>query len=197
MLSLYHFVVASCRNATSFYPPRPVRAYLHYLLASLGLAAICMLSAVVAGLPLFGVLVSGIAEGEANAGLAFLLILLSVLLMVLGGLIPLLRLGFVLVALAIGDKYDYGRVWRMTKGYTLKMLCAIFLGMLPALATGFVWWLVDKASVDSLAFQLMDALLTFTCIIFLSVFWAVLYQELTLREREPEKTGTKFDFDEE
>lgn len=194
-LSLYHFTVASCRNATSFFPPRPVRTYLQYLLASLGLAVICMLFAVLAGIPFFGVLASGMLDKGTPGALSVLLLAASLLLMIAGGLIPLLRLGYVLVALAIGDKYDYGRAWRMTKGYTLKMLGALFLGLLPPFAAGVVWWLVDESSVNSVSFRLLDVVLTFTCIMFLSVFWAVLYQELTLREGEPEESEPGFGFD--
>ena len=84
----------------------------------------------------------------------------------------------------------------MTRGYTLKMLGALFLGLLPPFAAGVVWWLVDGPSVDSVSFRLLDVVLTFTCIMFLSVFWAVLYQELTLRETKPEEAGPGFEFDE-
>ena len=188
-LSLYHFVVASCRNETSFFPQRPVRTYLQYLLASLGLAVICMLFAALAGIPFFGVLASGMADKGTPAGLGVLLLLAAGLLMGLGGLIPLLRLGFVLIALAIGDRYDYGRAWSMTRGYTLKMLGALSLGMLPPFALGIVWALADESSTNSVPFQFLDVVLTCSCIMFMSVFWAVLYQEISLREPKPEEGG--------
>ncbi len=193
--SLYHFVVASCRNATSFLPPRPVQGYFQYLLASLGLAVVCMLAAALAGLPFFGVMLSGIADGGKFVGLGVILLLATGLLMGMGGLIPLLRFGFVLVALAIGDKYDYGRAWRMTTGYTLKMLAALFLGLLPPFAMGVIWGLVDQPSTNSPIFQLLDVLLTLTSILFLSLFWAVLYQEFSLCEEGPGEDGQGFDSD--
>ena len=186
-LSLSHFTVSSCRNETSFLPDRPVRAFVRYSLVSLAVLLVGLVCLLLAGLPLVGVLAIDALDAEEYLVLKSLLVLAGGVLAGLGGLIPLLRLGFATVAIAVNEDGGLKRAWRTTRGYTLKLLAAFFLFLSPPFFMGIAWGLLGSGSTDSLAFRFADTLGTMSTMFFLSIYLCVLYQDLFLTPRESMK----------
>ena len=177
-LSLAHFTVSSCRNATSLLPDRPVRAFVRYSLVSLAVMLVGVVGAILAGLPLVGVLAVDALDAEEYLVLKSLLVLAGGVLAGLGGLIPLLRLSFATIAIAVNEDGGLKRAWRTTRGYTLKLLAAFFLFLSPPFFLGVAWGLFGSGSTDSLAFRFVDVLGTMSTVFLLSIYLCVLYQDL-------------------
>lgn len=189
-ISLQHFSIASCRNATTFFPQRGVAAFFKYLLVSIVLVAIGLISIIIAGLPFAGVLLSGVADSPDTALLGGLLLGVTGLGMCLGGMIPPLRLAPVLPAIAMGDDWDYGKAWRMTKGYTVKLVLLFFLFMAPPLLFGMFWGLVwGDPQNDPALFNAVNSAFSVVITIVFTVCFGVLYQKLL---EASERSGSDF-----
>lgn len=169
-LSLSHFTVSSCRNATSFLPARPLRAYARYSLASLAVVLIGVVGAILAGLPLVGVLASDALDEPQFFVLKIFLVLVTGALAGLGGLIPLLRLSFATIAIAVNEDSGFKRAWRTTRGYTLKLLAAFFLFLSPPFVVGIAWGMPGSGSTDPLAFRFVAVLAAMSTVFFLSIY---------------------------
>lgn len=83
------------------------------------------------------------------------------------GLFVLARLSLVLPALALGERFSLSKVWRVTRGSTLRFALATSLCMLPALLLRMLvpflslflsepWWL--NQLLDSLGYTVFDSL---------------------------------------
>ena len=181
-ISLLHFTIASCRNATSFFGSRPISIYFRYLLASFAVAAIGMIAMIFAGLPAFGVFASGMLENPEMNTPGMILLIVTGLIAFCGGSIPPIRFGAVLPAIAMGDKYSYSRAWQMTKGHSGKLVITMFFILLPSLVLGLVWGFIEGDPAESpMLFNLFNyAVSTLTSVVMM-VFFGVLYQDLNER----------------
>lgn len=138
MLSLHHFVIASCRNKTSLFPASRIKGYFRYLFASISVSALACITGAIGALPMLGWTFFVIDRGvEPGLGLMALYFALA-LLMFICALFPLVRFGFIVLAAAIGDSYTYSGSWRMTKGHTGRLLLWTCFLMLPSLVGGWI-----------------------------------------------------------
>lgn len=144
-LSLHHFSIGSCRNMTSFFPADRVSGYFGYLLATCALGAIVVVASIIGALPLIVWSASVVGEGEIWSGRIVQYGML-VALMAAVGLVPVVRLGFILSAAAIGDKCTYSGTWRMTKGHTIRLI--LWLGVLFS-PSFFAGWLATSTQIAS------------------------------------------------
>ncbi|MDD3313071.1 hypothetical protein [Pseudodesulfovibrio sp.] len=180
-ISLYRFVLSHLRGGRSFYPGRPVGTTGRFLLSSLAILVLCLLFGLLASLPLVAVGASGLPDDSRHLLMGGALQALTGLFLVVVGLLPMLRFGFILPAIVMGDPDGYGRSWRLSRGYTLKMLTSLVLFLLPVLCFGVVWAML--AGEDSTSFRVANSLLAATVSLGMSVFFCLLYEAMTRRER--------------
>lgn len=186
-LSLSHFTVLSCRNKTSFFPARPVLACVKYALATLGVLLTGAPAAVLSLLIIFWVLASGILNSGQYALLGLFLFLTAAILGQVGLLVPVLRFGFVTIAISVNEDSGFKRAWRMTRGYTLKLLAAFLLCLLPQAIIEVIIVLFGWSSTHSPLSQLVETLTATTSVFFLAVFQSVLYLDFFPAPGEPVK----------
>ncbi|MDD3313072.1 hypothetical protein [Pseudodesulfovibrio sp.] len=185
-LSLYRFTVALERNERTFFPSPPVREYLRFLLVSLAVVAISMLLALVGALPLL-VLLLYIGAVDSPGNVVFALVPCAGLFAVACGAVPFMRLSFATVAVAIGDDGGFGRIWRLTRGYGLKLLALFFLAVSPPFLLGVVWGAMGhKSAMESIPFATFNVVLTVSVFFGVSLFLLVFYQRLEERGRASE-----------
>lgn len=185
-ISIQHFSILSVRNETSYFRPRPVRVFFQYILTSMAWAAICFIGMIIAALPFAAVYFSDVANNPETAIVGIALLVITALLMFLGGMIPAVRLGAVFPAIAAGDKYNFTRAWAMTKGHTLKILGTNVLFSLPLFTIGAVVPLViPDFAVGKGHYSVWGSLINSTAMALMMVYWyaflCLLYEDLAIR----------------
>jgi len=181
MVSLFRYVLSHLRGGRSFYPGRPVGTTGRFLLSSLTILILCLLFGFLARLPWMAVGASGLLDDPRHLLMGGALQAFSGLFLVVVALLPLLRFGFILPSIVMGDPDGYGRSWRLSRGYTVKMLVSLVLFLLPVFCFEVVGEMA--AAEDSALFRVMYILLTATVLLSMYVFFCLLYEAMTRRER--------------
>lgn len=194
-LSMQHFTIASCRNTTSFFSQRVVATFFKYLLAGFAMGAIALISMVISGIPFAVVLLTGVFDTSAPSIPGIILLLLSWLVMIVGTFIPVLRLWPIFPAIAMADDWSYTEAWRMTKGYTWKLLLMMFAFMVPHILLGIIM----EVAWGDLQGQvvLFNAVYTGVSAVFavlFTVYYGVLYQDLLTGYRGATASAVEPDF---
>ncbi|WP_419786795.1 hypothetical protein [Pseudodesulfovibrio sp.] len=182
-ISVTYFIVSACRGKRGFIPPRPVRVYRNVVLTMIALCFLCLLAGLLGGLPRFLVNISSLPSDPQQWLLRDTLEAIAYLLAIGIGILPLLRFGFILPAIVMGDAGDYRRSWRLTRGCTGRLYLTVLLFCIPAFLMGVVWMIVSPETSDSLSFNLADTVTTSTVVFAMSCFLCVLYAALARRER--------------
>lgn len=175
-LSMQHFTIASCRNATSFFPERKVATVARYTMTTIVLVFITMAAMTISGMPLFAVLASGMMD---NGGILGLALIVACGILAGFGIVPGIRLSMILPAIAIGDEYGYKRTWRMTKGYTLKLLCLTVAMLIPSVVLGLIWGIIwGSPDNDPVLFNGVNSAFSVVTSIIFGSYYGILYQDL-------------------
>lgn len=181
-LSLLHFTMGSCRNETSFFPENRVGAWFRFLLTSIAVSAISGVFGLLGSVPLFVVSVSGMSGNPETAILAIILAIVFFLLSLLCFLVPFMRFSFVLPAVAIGDEYTFSKAWRMTKGYTVKLLVTALLCLGAIAAVVFVGWVITDLDAEIiLTSSLFGAVFNAVFMVWGTVYCCLLYEQFRIR----------------
>lgn len=179
-LSLQHFSIESCRNNTSFFPPKPLLSFLRYMLLSIALVFFSGICLIVASIPMFGIWGWGGVDNPETAIYVTVLMYFFGLIAAVVATIPFMRFGPVLPATTVGDECSFSRAWRMTKGHTLKLLVAASLLYIPSLVVGFVGGLFMADGIGW-TFALILYLIDSIAMVVGLAFFSILYEELRLR----------------
>ena len=180
-ISLYRYVLSSLRGGRSYFPDRPVGTFARFLFSLLAIGVLCLLFGILAGLPLFAVGVSGIPDDPRHLLMGSALQVITGLFLVVVGLLPMLRFGFVLPAIVMRDPDSYSRSWRLSRGYTVKLLSALVIFIIPFVVWGIIWGATE--TLDSVPFRVANCIFASTVSLGMSVFFCVLYEALHRRER--------------
>lgn len=189
-VSFVHFIVASCRNRTSFFPENGKSAVFKYFLASIALSFITVICWVISSLPAGGILLSGMLDNPETQMLGFALMIPASFLSFFGALIPMMRFSFVLPAIAVGDDYTYSRAWQMTKGHVVRLFTTGVIVGLPVFLTGMgIGYVFDQGEGLPLAADLFIIILDAAWWAWMYVFFGVLYEDLNNRYEAMTKTA--------
>lgn len=183
-ISMIHFTVISLRNKTSFYPAKPIVSTLKYLLTLFGLIIGGVVAILVAFIPMLLLPYLGMNLEEGSGQIVLMVWTAIVALVVAANLI---RLCFRLTAFTVNDILTLKETWRMTKGYTIKILILFIVVLLPS---GLVALLSPQQAPDpttqlmaqpSLALFILTTIVSVLSAIMLNVSFGVLYEEFRLR----------------
>lgn len=187
-MSQQHFSIASCRRQTSFFPAKPLRSFVKYILASLVLALIAVLAVAVVVIPVMGAIQLGLSSGNAalQGGVSRFGSLILLLLVAGSILVPLVRFGAVLPAISIGDSGSFARSWRLTKGHSLRLVASLFCFVfLPFIALFVMLGLAmaegGAKEAGAVAINLLLLLLVVFSAWLMPVFYGIVYDDLKNR----------------
>lgn len=185
--SLIHFSIASCRNTTSFLPERPVLTVFYYVLAMIALSVITFIFMVVCGLPLIGVVMSGLLDKPDTVVLGGGLAFLTGLFALAGGMVPAVRFGVIIPAVCVRDKWNFSLAWQMTKGHTWRLIGAVVLPLLPFFALVMGWGVAyalmnpETPFVPNIPYVAVSIFASAAIGLFMNSFCGVLYEDFRIR----------------
>jgi len=187
-ISLQHFTVSSCRNQTSFFPQRPVMVFFRYLLATIAIGALAMIAAVVFGLPLMGVVFSGILDNPDTLMFGVVLAVFAGLLMGVGSMIPIVRFAVIYPAITVNDNWNYSKAWHMTKGHTGRMVAMAWIISLLSIVVDLIWGVMvglnnpDVVLEPSATYLIVSSIYRTALGVFINAFLGVVYEDFKNRD---------------
>jgi hypothetical protein len=187
-ISLQHFTVLSCRNQTSFFPQQPVMIFYRYLLATIAIGALALIAAVVFGLPLMGVVFSGILDNPDYGVLGSVLAVFAILIVGIGGMVPIVRFAVIYPAITVNDNWNYSKAWRMTKGHTGRMVAMAWVFSILSVVVDLIWGVMvglnnpDVLLEPSVAYLIVSSIYRAALGVCLNAFLGVVYEDFKNRD---------------
>lgn len=191
--SLQHFTIASCRNTTSLFPPRPIKAVFKFLFMTFGLSFGGVTVVVIAFLPVVALLTMGETNTADSANETILYAYAAVVGVLITALLT--RLSFRLTAITVDDDSSFKKTWQMTSGHTVRIFLATIalsapLGVLQLFLPESPDPVTNLLVQPSLPLTLLHCALTVATSLALNVYWGIFYQEFKKQHDPANASGT-------